>query len=262
MSPTGSGALSFDHALRTRVRLRGGDPLITYYAPSAGVRIELSARTFLNWVDKTANLAVDELDLAEGDVAVLPLATAHPGHWVTLIWVAALWQAGVLVRDAREAGAGPDLVVTGPEEYADDFPTARALGARATVACSLHPLGLGFPRPTGAGVLDYGAEVLSQPDVFVQAPATPGAPLWQGTGGGDDGGSRDWAEVAQDAESLITDAHDGSYGRRLVRPATAYATVLAALVAPVLGDGSVLIVDGPVDDATVAQIAAAERATA
>lgn len=257
-----AGSLSFDHSLRDRVRRRGGDPLITYYAPSSGVRVELSARTFVNWVDKTANLAVDDLDLAEGDVAVLPLAATHPGHWITLAWVAALWQMGAMVRESDGGGPRPDLVVTGPEEYADDFPTARALGARATAACSLHPLGLGFPRPTGAGVLDYGAEVLSQPDVYVQAPATPGAPLWQGTGGGDDGASRDWAEVAQDAGSLITDAPDGSYGRRLVRPATAYATVLAALVAPVLGDGSVVIVDGPVDDATVAQIAAAERATA
>ncbi|MPM46168.1 hypothetical protein SDC9_92866 [bioreactor metagenome] len=257
MSSVGSGSLSFDQALRTRVRRRGGDPLITYYAPSSGVRIELSARTFVNWVDKTANLAVDELDLAEGEVAVLPLTATHPGHWITLVWVAALWQVGVLVRDPDQALPRPDLVVAGPEEYADDFPAARALGARATVACSLHPMGLGFPRPTGPGVLDYGAEVRSQPDVYVQAPASPGAPLWQ-----DPRGARDWAVVAADAAAAMAGDTAGSYGRRLVRPDTAYGTVLAALVAPVLGDGSAVIVEGPADEATVAQIAAAERTTA
>lgn len=72
-----AGSLSFDHSLRGRVRRRGGDPLITYYAPSSGVRVELSALTFVNWVDKTANLAVDDLDLAEGDVAVLQIGRAH-----------------------------------------------------------------------------------------------------------------------------------------------------------------------------------------
>lgn len=257
-----AGSLSFDHSLRDRVRRHGGDPLVTYYAPSTGVRVELSARTFVNWVDKTANLAVDELDLAEGDAAVLPLAATHPGHWITLVWVAALWQIGVLVRDPDEmrgpdaGGVRPDLVVTGPEEYADDFAAARALGARATAACSLHPLGLGFPGPTGAGVLDYGAEVLSQPDVYVQAPASPGVPLWQG------GGTvRDWAAIARDAAALTAVRPDGTYGRRLVRPTEAYATVLAGLVAPVLGDGSVVIIDGPADEAAVAQIAAAERTT-
>ncbi|WP_194793214.1 TIGR03089 family protein [Raineyella fluvialis] len=254
-----AGSLSLDHCLRDRVRHRGGDPLVTYYAPSSGVRIELSARTFANWVDKTANLIVDDLDVTEGDVAVLPLVTDHPGHWSSLVWIAALWQVGVLVRDPRQADGAPDLVVTGPEEYDDDFAGARALAARATVACALHPLGLGFPRPVAPGVVDYGAEVLSQPDVYVQAPASPGAPLWQAAGS-----SLDWAAVRGDAERLLADPSVGdvTYGRRLVRPGEAYATVLAALVAPLLGDGSVVVVDGPVDEAALAGIAAAERITA
>lgn len=247
--------LSFDHALRDRVRRRGGDPLLTYYAPSAGVRIEMSPRTFVNWVDKTANLLVDELDLAEGDSALLPLAANHPGHWTTLVWIAALWQVGVLVRDPRDPGADagcPDLVVTGPEEYEQDFPAALATGARAVVACSLHPFGLGFPRPTASGVLDFGAEVPSQPDVYVAAPATPGAPLWRE-------GDRtfSWHEVRDEAAALLHP--DRTYGRRLVLPGQAYPTVLTALVAPVLGDGSVVIVDGPVEGRAVDEIAAAER---
>lgn len=249
--------LSFDHALRRRVGDRGGDPLLTYYSPSTGVRIEMSPRTFVNWVDKTANLAADELDVVEGDVALLPLAGAHPGHWTTLAWIAALWQVGALVHDP-DLGTGPgrpDLVVTGPEEYPDDFPTARAAGARAVVACALHPFGLGFPRGTGPGVLDYGAEVPSQPDVYIAAPATPGAPLWE-----DGTQTLDWAELNARATALL--GPDGTYGRRVVRPTTALPTLLAALVAPVLGDGSAVIVDGPVEADAIAQIAAAERAEA
>jgi uncharacterized protein (TIGR03089 family) len=247
--------LSFDHALRERVRLRGGDPLLTYYAPSAGVRIEMSPRTFVNWVDKTANLVVDELDLVEGDTALLSLAGEHPGHWTSLVWTAALWQVGVAVLDPHSPGSAtgrPDLVVTGPEEYEDRFAEALAVGARAVVACSLHPFGLAFPRATPGGVLDYGAEVPSQPDTYVAAPATPGAPLWQA-----DGSSRAWSDVRDAAAELLHP--DGTYGRRLHRPEQAYPTVLAALVAPVLGDGSVVVLDGPLEGRAAEEIAAAER---
>lgn len=246
--------LSFDHALRERVRRRGGDPLLTYYHPDGGVRIEMSPRTFVTWVDKTANLLVDELDLAEGDSAALPLAADHPGHWTTLVWIAALWQVGVLVHEPSESAghARPDLVVTGPEESGTGFEGARSLGAGTVVACSLHPFGLGFTGSAPAGVVDYGAEVPSQPDVYIAAPATPGAPLWQQADR-----TLAWPEIGGEAAALLHP--DGTYGRRLLRPGTAYLTMLAALVAPVLGDGSVVVVDGPVQGRAVEEIAAAER---
>ena len=245
--------LSFDHALRERVRRRGGDPLLTYYSPASGIRIEMSPRTFVNWVDKTANLVADELDLAEGDTATLPLAAHHPGHWTTLAWIAALWQVGVCVlAPATSGGARPDLVVCGPEDAGDDFAAARASGARSVLACSLHPFGLPFPRPLPAPVVDYGAEVPSQPDVYVAAPATPGAPLWQR-----EEGTLGWSEVRAEAAELL--AGDGTYGRRLLRPQQPYPTLLAGLVAPVLGDGSVVLVDGAATPQQVAEIGAAER---
>ncbi|PBC79521.1 uncharacterized protein (TIGR03089 family) [Streptomyces sp. TLI_235] len=37
-------------------------PLITFYDDSTGERVELSAKTFDNWVAKTANLLQDELN--------------------------------------------------------------------------------------------------------------------------------------------------------------------------------------------------------
>ncbi|NDU76176.1 TIGR03089 family protein, partial [Actinomadura sp. DSM 109109] len=50
---------------RRCLRRRGaGDPsrpLVTFYDDAAGERVELSARTFDNWVAKTANFLVDGL---------------------------------------------------------------------------------------------------------------------------------------------------------------------------------------------------------
>lgn len=248
--------LSFDHALRERVRRRGGDPLLTYYAPEAGIRIEMSPRTFVNWVDKTANLVADELGLAEGDTAVLRLAAEHPGHWTTLAWTAALWQVGVCVLESPQTPpSGPDLIVTGPEDAADDFAAVRSSRAGVVVACSLHPFGLPFPRPLPAGVVDYGGEVPAQPDVYIAAPATPGAPLWQRQGH-----PLAWPDIRTDALGLL--GADGAYGRRTVLPSGAYPTLLAALVAPVVGDGSAVIVDGAVQEQQVAEISAAERSQA
>lgn len=54
--------------------LRGGTPsvdpaapLVTFYDDATGERVELSARTFDNWVAKTANLLQDELNAGPGD---------------------------------------------------------------------------------------------------------------------------------------------------------------------------------------------------
>jgi uncharacterized protein (TIGR03089 family) len=69
--------------LRQRVRIDGSAPLLTYYDVSSGERVELSAISFGNWVDKTSNLLVDELAVAEGDAISMPLAIEAPGHWLT-----------------------------------------------------------------------------------------------------------------------------------------------------------------------------------
>ena len=42
--------------LAARVRRDGSRPLLTYYRPDRGERVEFSATSFANWVDKTANL--------------------------------------------------------------------------------------------------------------------------------------------------------------------------------------------------------------
>src|SRR5438874_6116392 len=69
-------------------------PLITFYDDAAGERIELSAKTFGNWVAKTANLLVDGLDAQPGERVALLL----PPHWQTAVWAYAAWSAGLVVH--------------------------------------------------------------------------------------------------------------------------------------------------------------------
>ena len=208
----------FTRSLAQRVARRGAQPLLTYYSAADGARTELSAVTFANWVDKTANLIVD-LGHEDGDPIDVALAEAHPAHWVTLVWIAAAWQRGCPVN--LEA-TGASLLVVGP---GDDR------RAEVTVACSLHPLGLGF-RPPVPGVIDY-AEVFVQPDAHDEASSLLDVP----------------GDVAvRDTRLLLAD------------PPPGWEAVAQALVAPVLGDGSTVVAVG-YDAAGLEALAVSERAT-
>jgi uncharacterized protein (TIGR03089 family) len=91
----------FGGLIERRTRRAGDRPLITWYDDATGQRIELSWKTFENWVAKTANLLVDELGLEPGD----RVATMLDGHWQAPVVLAACWRAGVSVVPA---GAGVD----------------------------------------------------------------------------------------------------------------------------------------------------------
>lgn len=223
-------------ALEARVQADGAQPLLTCYDTAEDSRVEFSARTFANWVDKTANL-IGSLGLDEGGDIGLPLLLTHPGHWVSLVWAMATWQVGgrvlALPRDDLDR---VELAVVGPHQ-------AHPVPGVETVACSLHPLGAGLTSPV-AGVTDF-AEVLSQPDVHWRNDPPD---LWL-----DDGdrrhGVQSLAGVAPSAD------------RRLHVPTgDVWEDLCALLVAPLLGGGSTVVVRGPVDDARLARIAASERA--
>ncbi len=213
-------------ALRRRLDTSPSQPFFTHYEEQA--RIELSAVTFANWVDKTANM-LEDLIVDPGDVVQLDLARSHPGHWVTMVWMAACWQRGCTVALDEHPDAA--LVVTGPE--------AVSYG-RMTVACSLHPLGVGFPTPP-AGCVDY-AEVLSQPDDHVAEPfeldAVAVAP---------DITFQNLREVPPRADRLL-----------VTDPAPGWASVRELLVAPLLGGGSTVVVVG-LDAETADRIRQQER---
>ncbi|HEU5043741.1 MAG TPA: TIGR03089 family protein [Nocardioidaceae bacterium] len=158
------------------VRKDAARPLLTFYDDATGERVELSVATFANWVAKTASLALDDLDVEPGTLALLDL----PTHWLGAVWLAAAWTAGYPVTtdpaDADRAG----LVVCGPSSVAEHAPAADRV---PVVALSLRPLGGRFAEPLPPGLTDFGAVVLAQPDAFVSlAPPEPGSPAWQERG--------------------------------------------------------------------------------
>ncbi|MFP5282889.1 MAG: TIGR03089 family protein [Actinomycetes bacterium] len=225
---------------RTRGGLAGA-PLITYYDLDSGERTELSTVTFGNWVTKTANL-LGELAVAEGDVVRLELAGRHPGHWVTFVWAAACWQVGATVAAHRPADRVA-VVVVGP-----DWAGYETSAASEIVACSLHPLGMGFPETLPTGVVDYALEVRGQPDAYTGVPSAGLGVAWR------------------DEQRSVTGADLAELGateppvRRLVRPADPWSTVVAGLVTPLNTGGSAVVVVGDAED-RVAHIAESEHAT-
>ncbi|WP_298131561.1 TIGR03089 family protein [Micropruina sp.] len=219
-------------ALQRRARTSGGEPLLTHYDLDAGGRTELSVATFANWVAKTANL-IEDLGADSGLVA-LPLALSRPGHWMTLLWPLAAWQRECAITlDA----AGADLAVVGPDDPRPVLPGA-------TLACSLHPLGLGL-RDLPDGVLDFTGEALTQPDQSGTLPSAPSAPAWI-----------DGSVVLSHADLAATTP---VAGRVLVRPSGALETLRSAILGPLLGGGSSVVVEGTPDDALLAKIRASEH---
>jgi uncharacterized protein (TIGR03089 family) len=221
-------------ALGRRVRRDGARPLITYYDLGTGARTELSGRTFANWVDKTYHLLV-ELDVQPGDEVAMPLASTHPGHWVTFALVAGAWQAGAVVVPSVAENAV--VTAVGPEGV-----DTQAGGT--VLACSLHPLGFGFADPLPAGVLDFSLHVRSQPDAHAEEPVADSAPAWH-----------DGTEVLSHADLAATFPVSA---RVLVRPTTPLATLTAGYLAPLLGGGSAVIVLGD-DEEAISRIVAEER---
>ena len=229
--------------LRQRARTRGAEPLVTYYDLGSGARTELSGVSFLNWVDKTSNLLVDELLLDSGAVVDLTLARSAPGHWVTLVLELAAWQVGATVRVSETSGPA-DLLVLGPD-WADHDRSQAA----AVLACSLHPLGLGFATPLPSEVADFSLEVRGQSDHHSAAPRL--------------GSDRAWVDDHQQLTQadLVAVAHEPPPSRRLVRVTDPWTTARDGLLVPLLTDGSGVLVTGD-DPAQLARIVATERVDA
>lgn len=218
-------------ALQRAVRTRGSEPLLTWYG--SGARVELSVRTFANWVDKTANL-IEALDAAGGTIAGT-VSRTHPGSWMSLVWPLAAWQRGcTYALDASSA----DLAVVGPDD-------PRPLPGATTLACSLHPLALGL-RDLPDGVDDFSSEALAQPDAHWADDAAADAPAWIESG-------------RRVSHAELGDL-PGVRERRLVQTSDAFGTLEAALLAPLLGGGSAVLVDEPVEAGRLDGLRKSERA--
>jgi uncharacterized protein (TIGR03089 family) len=131
-------------------------------------------------------------------------------------------------------------LATGPEPFPISGQSAQV------VICSLHPLGLGLPQPPTGGALDYALEVRGQPDQHAALPQPGLALAW-----------RDQERQLTQAE--LVDRSAPPARRRLIQPSDPWDTTRAALLDPLLGGGSSVIVVGAADGAALARIAEQER---
>ncbi|WP_369817900.1 TIGR03089 family protein [Cellulomonas sp. Root485] len=137
-----------------------GRPRITWYG-HGGERVELSGAVLENWVNKTTNLLVEELDVQPGTRVLLDV----PMHWRTATWALATWRAGgtVVLADSPDA-SGTDVTVT-------DRPDAHADGRAQLVVVSLPALARRYDGTLPAGALDAASSVMTYGDVIGWAPA-------------------------------------------------------------------------------------------
>ncbi|NKZ08371.1 TIGR03089 family protein [Actinomadura latina] len=227
--------------LRRRVADDPSTPLVTFYDDAAGERVELSARTFDNWVAKTANFLVDGLGAEPGTRVVLVL----PPHWQTAVWLMACWSAGLVAepvapeavrgRGAEPAGASGPYILAAAQEVLDDV--VDDAEAEEIVGLSLHALG-GPLADCPPGVTDYADEVRTYGDRFDPgAEVTPETPALSVTNATLSGGEL-VAAAREAAAKWELDARD----RLLVdMPFATLDGLLIALLAPLASGASVII---------------------
>jgi hypothetical protein len=114
-----------------------------------------------------------------------------------------------------------------------------------TIACSLHPLGLGL-GDLPEGVLDYSTEALAEPDAHWAEPVEPDDLAWLD----------DRREISH-AEWLGLPPEPGRVLLPVWQPP--WLALQEALVRPLLGGGSAVVVDGRVAEDELARIIASER---
>jgi len=232
---------TFSDVLTRQLRSNPSRPLVTFYDEATGERVELSVTTYANWVAKASSLLVDEHGLERGQRLRIDL----PPHWLSLVFLGAAWNAGLIVTDAEN----PDAVVCGPDSLAT---WAESAGSRPTLACSLLPLGVRFTDPLPLDVHDVGIEVWGQPDGW--------AP-WDPPVGGDTATEWQGEETTQEELWAVAAGASLSSGDRLLSetdPASPPGT--ASFSEPLANGGSLVLVAHATPDRLEA-IAVAERVT-
>jgi uncharacterized protein (TIGR03089 family) len=234
-------------ALATALAGDPGRPLVTFYDGSTGERVELSVKTFDNWVNKIANLLSDQLMLEPGDAVRVEL----PTHWQSAVTLLGVWTAGLhVVFDGATQVPAASVVGPATTRYPD-----RVHGQ--AIACSLRPLGGPFAQSLPSGWLDFALEVPSQPDVYV------GPSLVQPEHLAVVGASGRLSHRQLVARAFETASRLGLFaGGRLLTDANPCDTRTAdvGLVAPLVAGCSVVLVTG-CDEAARDSIASQERVT-
>ena len=251
MNTSGAANDSFNVAAERLTGRYGDKPFITWYDDHRDERVELSYRTFGNWVAKTANLLADELGAEPGDRVGAVLAD----HWQTPIVLAACWRAGVsvVVLDPAAPGPPPDGLVAAfvREEHLTFAETA--LGGTTVVALTADLLGRS-QRDLGKA-LSFSRLVPSMGDEFDGGPDPAGDAL---TAGGD---AATMAGLVERAAALAGRTGLGDADRLLSgRPLLTVDGAVTGLLAPFLGGAGVVLAAG-LDPARFWKRVADERVT-
>jgi len=211
-----------------------GRPRLTWYGDD-GERVELSGAVLENWVNKTTNLLVEELDAEPGTRVRVDL----PAHWRTVLWVLAAWRAGTTI-----VLGGPD---GGPDDDRVDIvvatPGAPSVGATLVVV-TLAALARRADGPLPAGAIDAAAAVMTYGDQLGwTAPADPATHALAGADGAavtHAGLAGWWAPRGERARVLLGPSSDDDPTGE-VTDGTALATWLRAVLATLAGDGSLVL---------------------
>ncbi|HEU4900932.1 MAG TPA: TIGR03089 family protein [Actinomycetota bacterium] len=234
MNTSGAAYDSFTVAAERLTGRYGDKPFCTWYDDHRDERVELSYRTFGNWVAKTANLLVDELGAEPGDqVGVLA------DHWQVPVLLAACWRAGLGVVSLDRSGGQqapprtPPLVAAFVHEARLEH--APVPEATPVVALTADPLG----RPGGdlGRAQSFSRIVPSMADAFDGGTDPPGDALTVGDGTATMGQLLASA-AALAARTSLGDTDRLLSGRPLLDPAGAAAGLLAPLAC---GAGVVLV---------------------
>lgn len=139
---------------------RSGAPALTWYDDDLSGRVELSARTVLNWTYKCAGLVREELD---ADTVRLRLPAAH---WRTAYWALGTWLAGARL-ELGDPPADVDVVTS------DSLLAEARSPVVVVVDLAMLPTPLRLPEEVSARLaadrvtlVDEGIELRSQPDQY------------------------------------------------------------------------------------------------
>ena len=245
MNTSGAAFDSFNVAAERLTGRSGDKPFCTWYDDHRDERVELSYRTFGNWVAKTANLLADELGAEPGDqVGVLA------EHWQVPVLLAGCWRAGLGVV-ALDSGTPGNLVAAFVHE--ERLAGAPVPEATPVVAFTADPLGR--PGRDLGRAQNFSRVVPTMGDEFDGGPDPAGAALTAG------GAAATMPELLEEAAALaertgLADSDRLLSGRPLLTPAG----VVAGLLAPLAYGAGVVLVNN-LDPARFWKRVAEERVT-
>lgn len=231
LTPTTPAALL--NAFRTQ---NPTSPRLSWYGPDSE-RVELSGRVLDNWIAKTANYLVDELDAEPGTLIALDL----PLHWRSMVWLLASWAVGATVIST----SSPESTTPDPFPSADIVATAdpaamnerlaEAKPAPLIIAVALPALQMRWLGELPPRTLDYSGDVRAHGDVFfADADPEPSDIAWQ----------HDAATISYD--TLIA-ASTQAPQRVLLEAREGWAAVVHSAVETWAAGGSVVLLDPTVE---------------